>query len=69
MAGGNVFGMADPYGAPYGGDGVSATAAAGSAAASTSTEFMVWVLLLGIVLPVAIIGGLDFAGFHFVFKR
>ena len=31
-------------------------------------SFLIWLVLLGIVLPVAIIGGLNVGGFKFVFK-
>lgn len=32
------------------------------------TAFLVWVVVLGILLPVAILGGLKMGGFSFVFK-
>lgn len=31
-------------------------------------SFIVWVILLGVVLPAVIIGGLQVGGFKFVFK-
>lgn len=34
----------------------------------THTSFLVWVVLLGVVLPVLVIGGLQFGGWKFVFK-
>ena len=40
-----------------------------AAAGSTDLGFVLWVLLIGIVIPVAIVGGLQVGGFRFVFKR
>lgn len=34
----------------------------------THTAFLVWVVLLGIVLPAVILGGLKMGGFSFVFR-
>jgi hypothetical protein len=34
----------------------------------THTAFLVWVVVLGIVLPLAILGGLKMGGFSFVFR-
>lgn len=34
----------------------------------THTMFLVWVVILGVVLPVAILGGLKMGGFSFVFR-
>lgn len=34
----------------------------------THTAFLVWVVLIGVVLPIAILGGLKMGGFSFVFK-
>ena len=34
----------------------------------THTAFMVWVIVIGIVIPVALLGGLKMSGFSFVFK-
>jgi hypothetical protein len=36
--------------------------------APSHTSFLVWVVLVGVVLPVAILGGLKMGGFSFVFK-
>ena len=35
---------------------------------ASHTSFIVWMVLLGVVLPVAILGGLKMGGFSFVFK-
>ena len=34
----------------------------------THTAFLVWVVLLGVVLPLVILGGLKMGGFSFVFR-
>ena len=36
--------------------------------AASHTSFIVWLALIGVVLPVAILGGLKMGGFSFVFK-
>ena len=36
--------------------------------AGSHTAFLVWVVLLGVVLPIAILGGLKMGGFSFVFR-
>ena len=38
------------------------------AVAGSHTAFLVWVVLLGVVLPIAILGGLRMGGFSFVFR-
>lgn len=76
MAGMPVFTLGDPYGsyAPPGaggGSGVNRATASPAAAANTNVShvsFVVWLVLIGIVLPVAILGGLRMGGFSFVFK-
>lgn len=35
---------------------------------STHLSFIIWVALLGVLLPVLIIGGLQVGGFKFVFR-
>ena len=35
---------------------------------SSHNAFILWVILLGVVLPVAVIGGLKVGGYSFVFK-
>lgn len=34
----------------------------------TQMAFLIWVVLLGVVLPVIILGGLNVGGFKFVFR-
>lgn len=56
-------------GPAYGGNaapGASVTPAGTKDA--THTAFLVWVVLIGIVIPIAILGGLKMGGFSFVFK-
>lgn len=62
FVGAPTFSVAQPYG-----DHVvpGATATSGD---KTHTAFLVWLVLLGIVLPVMILGGLQVAGFKYVFK-
>jgi hypothetical protein len=52
--------------AAYGGN--AAPAAAASRGSGSHTTFLVWTILLGVVLPVLILGGLKMGGFSFVFK-
>jgi len=44
-----------------------------SANAATSTvshtSFLIWLIVIGVVIPVAIIGGLQLGGFSFVFRH
>jgi hypothetical protein len=35
---------------------------------TTSTAFLVWVVIIGVLIPAAILGGLNLYGFQFVFK-
>jgi hypothetical protein len=37
-------------------------------AVGSHTAFIVWLLIIGVVLPVAIIGGLKVGGYSFVFR-
>lgn len=59
--------VADSYqGAPN--EGVRAPAANPDAATSR-TAFLVWLVILGVLVPAVILGGLRAGGFQFVFKR
>lgn len=63
MAGTQLYASSDPYGsyvAPVGGNMPSAV--------GSHTAFIVWLLIIGVVLPVAIIGGLKVGGYSFVFR-
>ncbi len=63
MAGTQLFSSSDPYGstvAPVGGNVPSAV--------GSHTAFIVWLLILGVILPAAIIGGLKVGGYSFVFR-
>ncbi len=44
---------------------VSGTAARGG---PSHNAFILWVVIVGVVLPIAILGGLKVSGFSFVFK-
>lgn len=35
----------------------------------TDVNFFIWVGIIGIVIPLLLIGGLQFGGFQFVFRR
>ncbi len=62
MAGTQLYGSSDPYGSyvpPVGGN---------LPASGSHTSFIIWVVLLGVLLPAAILGGLKVSGFSFVFK-
>ena len=57
--------IAPPYGsyAAPGAGQVNTASKTGS-----HTAFLVWVVLIGVVLPIFILGGLKMGGFSFVFK-
>jgi hypothetical protein len=38
-------------------------------AAGSTTTFIVWLIVLGVLLPALVLGGLRAGGFQFVFKR
>lgn len=63
MAGTGLFDNADGYGGA-----AKLTASSPSAGGQSHMAFLVWVVILGVVLPVAILGGLRVGGFSFVFK-
>jgi hypothetical protein len=68
MPGAPTFSVSAPAG-DYAAPGVSmGTNATSSNGAPSHTIFLVWVVLVGVVLPVAILGGLKMGGFSFVFK-
>jgi len=48
------------------GEGVPA---ANPSAAGSHTMFLVWLVVIGVVVPALILGGLRAGGFQFVFKR
>ncbi len=50
------------------GEGVRAPAANPDAVGS-HTAFIVWLVVIGVLLPALILGGLRAGGFQFVFKR
>ena len=66
-----LFNAASYQGVPL--EGVNASmldnAQTNAAAGPTHTRFVIWLAIIGIILPVAIIGGLKVGGFQFVFKR
>lgn len=39
------------------------------AAQATHTGFLVWLVVIGVLIPVAILGGFRVAGFSFVYKH
>ncbi len=63
MPGAPTFNVA----AAYGGNQAPSAAAQGAGTGS-SAAFIVWVVILGIILPAVILGGLKMGGFSFVFK-
>lgn len=64
MAGSPLFGSGpDPYGGA-----VKHAASTADRGGSSHTMFLVWVALIGIVLPALILGGLKMGGFSFVFR-
>jgi len=62
MAGTQLFGSSDNYGSyvpPVGGN---------MPAGGSHTAFLVWLIVIGIVLPVIILGSLKVGGWSFVFR-
>lgn len=43
--------------------------AANPDAAGSHTAFLLWLVVIGVVLPALVLGGLRAGGFQFVFKR
>jgi hypothetical protein len=62
MPGQPTFSTANAYG------DYPAPGAVAVSGGSSHNSFILWVILLGVVLPVAIIGGLKVGGYSFVFK-
>lgn len=50
------------------GEGLRTPPAAPNAAGS-HTAFIVWLVVIGVILPALVLGGLKAGGFQFVFKR
>ena len=48
------------------GEGVPSAA---SAAAGSHTMFLVWLVVLGVIVPALVLGGLRAGGFQFVYRR
>jgi len=48
---------------------VASAANNGGGMDGTPTAFLVWLMLLGVILPVLILGGLKIGGFSFVFRN
>ncbi len=46
---------------------VQTTSATGTT--KTDMNFFVWVAIIGIIVPILLIGGLQIGGFQFVFRR
>lgn len=53
------------------GEGIphGSVASSGSSASGLGWSFWVWVVVIGVVVPTLILGGLRAGGFQFVFKR
>ena len=62
MAGTQLFASSDNYGSYV------PPSAAGAPGAGSHTAFIVWLIVLGVLLPVAILGGLKVGGYSFVFR-
>lgn len=45
------------------------TSSLNAGSSQTDMNFFIWVGLIGIVLPILLIGGLQIGGFQFVFRR
>jgi len=44
-------------------------AASGAVQPGSHTSFLVWLVVIGVLIPVAIMGGLQLGGFSFVFRH
>ncbi len=56
------------YGPQTSGSAVMASAT-GAASPASHWGFIFWLIVIGVVLPAAILGGLQFGGFSFVFRH
>lgn len=45
------------------------TSSLNAGGSKTDMNFFVWVAIIGIVVPILLIGGLQIGGFQFVFRR
>jgi len=68
MPGAAVFHGVPTSTAPQGLGG-SARVETSSLAGGSDMNFFVWVAIIGIVVPILLIGGLQIGGFQFVFRR
>jgi hypothetical protein len=68
MPGSPVFHGIPTSTAPQGMGG-SARVQTSSVSAPNDMNFFVWVFIIGVVIPILLIGGLQIGGFQFVFRR
>lgn len=54
---------------PAGGGSPAVAGARPSGGPVSSTSFLAWLVLIGVVIPVLILGGLQVGGFSFVFRH
>lgn len=66
MPGSPFMAVSDSY---QGVTGEGVPSAVGGGASGLGLSFWVWLLVIGVVIPVVILGGLRAGGFQFVYKR
>lgn len=69
MPGAAVFHGYPTSTAPEGVGGSARVQTSSSSGTPSDMNFFVWVAIIGIVVPVLLIGGLQIGGFQFVFRR
>lgn len=68
MPGAPLLTVADTYQGVTG-EGVSSSPVSPGTGTTSTTRFLIWLLIIGVVLPVLILGGLRAGGFQFVYRR
>ena len=68
MPGAPILITQDSYQGAVGGSAPAAIAAS-SAGAMSNMKFIVWLVVIGVVIPALILGGLKVQGLQFVFRR
>lgn len=66
---GQPFLMVEPSYQGVQGEGHTAPPAPGPNAAGSTNMFIIWLVVLGVLLPSLVLGGLRAGGFQFVFRR
>ncbi len=65
---GRMFMFTEPALSADPGQGAPAAAAAGSPGAGSHTEFLIWYVVIGFIVPLLIFTGYRVGGFQFIFR-